>query len=84
LWHKDIAVNGIMTSITTVLGDGYFEIKPDDPDSQVSYKLKLSPNSLVVLSGDSRWRWVHRVIRKHQDSVSAGIINRISLVLGCR
>lgn len=27
MWHKDIAVNGVITSITTVMGRGYFEIK---------------------------------------------------------
>lgn len=24
MWHKDIPVNGIITSITTIMGDGYF------------------------------------------------------------
>lgn len=82
-WHKDIATNGEITSITTIFGNATFQIRPEDKTSySATYSLPLTPGSIVLLSGDSRWRWEHRVLA--QETSTADSIGRISLVLGCR
>lgn len=82
-WHKDIATNGEITSITTIFGNATFQIRPEDKTSySATYSLPLTPGSIVLLSGDSRWKWEHRVLS--QETSTADGIGRISLVLGCR
>ena len=82
-WHKDIATNGEITSITTIFGNATFQIRPEDKSSySATYSLPLTPGSIVLLSGDSRWKWEHRVLSQ-EPSLTDGI-GRISLVLGCR
>lgn len=82
-WHKDIATNGEITSITTIFGDATFQIRSEDKTSDLAtYSLPLTPGSIVLLSGDSRWRWEHRVLS--QETSTADSIGRISLVLGCQ
>lgn len=52
--------------------------------------LTLEPGSLLVLSGESRWDWRHRVVPTKVDpqgddeAVADTGVNRISLVLGCQ
>lgn len=82
-WHKDIATNGEITSITTLFGTATFQIRPEDKTSySATYSIPLTPGSIVLLSGDSRWKWEHRVLPK--DSALENKIGRISLVLGCK
>ena len=82
-WHKDIATNGEITSITTIFGNATFQIRPEDKTSySATYSLPLIPGSIVLLSGDSRWRWEHRVLS--QETSTADSIGRISMVLGCQ
>lgn len=82
-WHKDIASNGEITSITTLFGAAIFQIRPEDKTSySATYSLPLPPGSTVVLSGESRWKWEHRVLSK--ESGVENSIGRISLVLGCK
>ena len=82
-WHKDIATNGEITSITTIFGNTTLQIRPEDKTSySATYSLPLIPGSIVLLSGDSRWKWEHRVLSQ-ETSITDGI-RRISLVLGCR
>ena len=82
-WHKDIATNGEITSITTIFGNATFQIRPEDKTSySATYSLPLTAGSIVLLSGDSRWKWEHRVLS--QETSATGGIGRISLVLGCR
>ncbi|MGE0197299.1 MAG: hypothetical protein AB7H48_07880 [Parachlamydiales bacterium] len=82
-WHKDIATNGEITSITTIFGNATFQIRPENKTSySATYSLPLTPGSIVLLSGDSRWRWEHRVLS--QETSTADGIGRISMVLGCR
>ncbi|KAK3277178.1 hypothetical protein CYMTET_14802 [Cymbomonas tetramitiformis] len=57
-WHKDIAANGEITSITTILGLADFEIRPEDGTSFSTSSFPLTPGSVVLLSGESRWRIV--------------------------
>mmetsp|Transcript_29159 Transcript_29159/g.34364 ORF Transcript_29159/g.34364 Transcript_29159/m.34364 type:complete len:252 (-) Transcript_29159:77-832(-) len=83
-WHKDIAANGDITSITTVHGSAIFQIRPEGERSHMlpTYSIPLSPGSLILLSGESRWNWEHRVLP--QDCSLSGHTGRLSLVLGCR
>lgn len=82
-WHKDISSNGEITSITTIYGTANLQIRPEDRTSySATYSLPLTPGSIVLLSGDSRWKWEHRVLS--QPSSTNSPIGRISLVLGCR
>jgi alkylated DNA repair dioxygenase AlkB len=82
-WHKDIGTNGEITSITTIFGNATFEIRPEDKTSySATYSLPLTSGSIVLLSGDSRWKWEHRVLSQETSAISG--IGRISLVLGCR
>lgn len=82
-WHKDISSNGEITSITTILGSATFQIRPEDRTSDSdTYSIPLTPGSIVLLSGDSRWKWEHRVLPQKASVVDS--IGRISLVLGCR
>lgn len=41
------------------------------------------PGSIVILSGEARWKWVHRVLRIPEQECE-GEVQRISLVLGCK
>lgn len=81
-WHKDIATNGEITSITTIFGNATFQIHPEEKASYSAISLPLIPRSIVLLSGDSRWKWKHRVLPQETSAISD--IGRISLVLGCR
>jgi hypothetical protein len=82
-WHKDLAANGEITSITTIFGNAIFEIRAEDKTKDLTtYSLPLTPGSIVLLSGDSRWEWEHRVLS--QETSQTDHIGRISLVLGCR
>jgi len=58
---------------------------------EASHSIQLTPGSLFLLSGESRWDWEHRVVPKTlEEAESPAIIgnnseeiSRISLVLGC-
>lgn len=76
-WHKDIDVNGEITSITSIVGKGTFEIR-ESPSDINPLSIDLIPGSILLLSGASRWEWEHRVIPE-----TCGSQDRISLVLGC-
>ena len=76
-WHTDIAPNGEITTITTLIGSALFKIRqnPTNPTTPVF----LTPGSLVLLSGPARWDYEHCVVPQQTTSK-----HRISLVLGCR
>lgn len=83
-WHKDIATNGDITSITTIFGNATFQICPEEStDDAEVHSFSLTPGSFVGLTGDSRWKWKHRVLSQEISSLSDRI-GRISCVLGCR
>jgi alkylated DNA repair dioxygenase AlkB len=87
---------GDITCITTVSGEAVFEIRQESTPSQASqntspiYSIPLTAGSFVLLSGESRWKWEHRVLPKSISEVSEVVVNvsndvgRISLVLGCK
>jgi len=80
-WHTDLAANGEMTAIATLLAPATLEFAPhanmaaaDTPTRVTAY-----PGSLVLLSGPARWEWVHRAV-PHAEAAGQ---ERISLVFGC-
>ncbi len=82
-FHKDIPSNGDITAIFTLLSEADVEMKPT-MESLVAYRETLIPGSLFLLSGSSRWDWLHRVQPKGIPVIDSEAIRRVSLVLGCR
>lgn len=80
-WHTDLAANGEITAISTLLAPAMLEFAPhaDLSATEIPTRITAMPGSLVLLSGPARWDWVHRAV-PHPDAVGK---ERISLVLGC-
>lgn len=80
-WHTDLAANGDITAISTLLAPAIIEFAPhaDLCEDQIPTTIVARPGSLVLLSGAARWDWVHRAL-PHPDAAGK---RRISLVLGC-
>lgn len=101
-FHVDSDFNGDITGIVTLVCPAALELrpKPATNDSQIddiisnknSYRtIELEPGSLLLLSGEARWDWQHRVVPGSKDKVANVIkgfencgVHRMSLVLGCR
>lgn len=84
-FHKDIAVNGTITMIYSMGASTIFQIR-DPQNHEDSEIIDLPSNSLLLLTGKSRWDYEHSVIPKKITGSSLGLltaIRRISLVLGC-
>lgn len=81
-FHVDIPSNGAITSIFTLLSDAELQMKRFH-DANPTFSVTLEPNSLLLLSGDSRWKWQHRILSSPLQS-SMLKIERMSVVLGCR
>jgi hypothetical protein len=82
-FHIDTPSNGEITAIFTLLSEAQVEMKPD-MSSPPTFSATLIPGSLFLLSGDARWNWLHRVIPKKLAHMDSEMIQRISLVLGCK
>merc|ERR1711970_270462 len=67
-WHTDLAANGAI-----------MEFAPHADAPGAPTRIVAKPGTLVLLSGDARWKWVHRAM-PHPDAAGKA---RISLVLGC-
>ncbi len=86
-FHKDIPSNGEVTMIYSLGAPTVFKIRHPDDDSK-GESFPLEENSLVLLSGESRWLYEHCVVPvKVEESKpllfeQAQTIYRISLVLG--
>lgn len=80
-WHTDLAANGEVTAIATLLAPAMIEFAPyaDLGGADRPTRIVAKPGSLVLLSGPARWEWVHRAV-PHPDAAGK---ERISLVLGC-
>ena len=80
-WHTDLAANGEITAISTLLAPAIMEFAPhaDLAANETPTRIVAKPGTLVLLSGDARWKWVHRAM-PHPDAAGKA---RISLVLGC-
>lgn len=96
-FHTDTPTNGRITSIVTLISPAIIEMKRKE-GKLPSYSLVLKPGSLLLLSGESRWNWQHRVLPENIEpavnTYRADIITRefevyrkikrVSLVLGCQ
>ncbi len=83
-FHKDVASNGEITAIFTLLSEAEIQMKHES-ETEPAYSGVLRPGSLFVLSGEARWDWLHRIVPKALPSKTADMsIYRMSLVLGCR
>jgi len=78
-WHTDLAANGEITAISTLLAPAIMEFAPHADAPGAPTRIVAKPGTLVLLSGDARWKWVHRAM-PHPDAAGKA---RISLVLGC-
>lgn len=84
-YHMDTPSNGHITGIVTLLCDADVEMKPSMEAAEATFRATLTPGSLFLLSGDARWRWVHRVLpRPLPQGTVGGPAQRVSLVLGCK
>merc|ERR1712159_919242 len=66
--------------ISTLLAPAIMEFAPHADAPGAPTRIVAKPGTLVLLSGDARWKWVHRAM-PHPDAADKA---RISLVLGCR
>ena len=78
-WHTDLAANGEITAIATLLAPVMLEFAPYAGAEGEPTRIVANPGTLVVLSGPARWEWVHRAV-PHPDAAG---MKWISLVLGC-
>jgi hypothetical protein len=76
-FHVDIPANGVVTMIMNIQREARFQIAKDDTMQEIN----LSVGSLLVLSGESRYDWKHRVLPTQGQGIAEDI-ERISLVLG--
>ena len=82
-FHIDTPKNGEITAIFTLMNSAELQMKRKE-EAAASYSTLLIPGSIVVLSGEARWSWLHRVVpQKIAYSLAPGSIHRMSLVVGC-
>jgi hypothetical protein len=77
-FHVDIPANGVVTMILNVQREALFQIAKGD----VLTDIQLPVGALLVLSGESRYEWKHRVLPMTGGAGSLGEVERVSLVLG--
>ncbi len=77
-FHVDVPANGVVTMILNVQREALFQIAKDEAVTDV----QLPVGSLLVLSGESRYEWKHRVLPMASGGSEAGGVERVSLVLG--
>jgi hypothetical protein len=77
-FHVDIPANGVVTMILNAQREVLFQITRDD----IVKDIRLPVGSLLVLSGESRYEWKHRVLPMASASPATGGVERVSLVLG--
>ena len=83
-FHVDIPANGIVTMILNIQREATFQIAKEN----TLHELRLPVGALLILSGESRYEWQHRVLPEHSltpnnsDDASSGTVKRVSLVLG--
>lgn len=84
-FHIDTPTNGEISAIITLGSEAEMQMKRPE-DKEATYSTQLIPGSLLLLSGESRWKWEHRVVPRkvNLDNQTQDAIQRISLVLGCR
>ncbi|MCB1108897.1 MAG: hypothetical protein KDK44_04500 [Chlamydiia bacterium] len=75
-WHMDIPSNGDITAIITLISQGTLEVSAEKKPEVADATFHLIPGSMFLLSGEARWKCLHRVVPQKGAS-------RLSLVLGC-
>ena len=83
-FHVDIPANGVVTMILNVQREANFQIT----NGEHLEEIQLPVGALLVLSGESRYDWKHRVSpmlskeTQPSDKSSITVAERVSLVLG--
>jgi hypothetical protein len=78
-FHVDIPANGVVTMILNVQREALFQIAR----GAATLDIQLPVGALLVLSGESRYEWKHRVLpMAGSGTVPPGGVERVSLVLG--
>ncbi len=77
-FHVDIPANGVVTMILNIQREVLFQIAKEES----FFDINLPRGSLLVLSGESRYQWKHRVLPMKSNASTNGDIERVSLVLG--
>jgi hypothetical protein len=75
-FHVDIPSNGVVTMILNVQREALFQIARGETLKDVPLRV----GALLVLSGESRYEWKHRVLP--MSGGTGGGLERVSLVLG--
>jgi hypothetical protein len=82
-YHVDIAANGPITMIATLRRGATLELlHKDAAEGAVPERVDLQPGSLVVLSGEARWEWRHRILPAPNEGDKEDV-SRVSVVFGC-
>ena len=55
-WHTDLAANGEITAISTLLAPAIMEFAPHADAPGAPTRIVAKPGTLVLLSGDARWK----------------------------
>ena len=79
-FHVDIPANGVITMILNIHREAIFQIT----DGNEAIDIHLPIGALLILSGDSRYKWKHRVLPSESASDIENQIERVSLVLGVK
>jgi len=79
-FHVDIPANGVVTMILNTHREATFQIT----NGNKTIDLHLPVGALLILSGESRYTWKHRVLPSESESDIENYIERISLVLGVK
>lgn len=78
-FHVDIPANGVVTMILNVHEEALFQISR----GETQIDIQLSIGGLLILSGESRYEWKHRVLPMAERTETASAeVQRVSLVLG--
>jgi hypothetical protein len=77
-FHVDIPTNGVVTMILNVQRAARFEIAK----GAVCEAIDMPVGALLILSGASRYEWMHRVLPSAEPGASGHAVERVSLVLG--
>jgi hypothetical protein len=90
-FHVDIPANGVVTMIMNIQREALFQIAKGesgggsgDGGGDAVTDIDLPVGCLLILSGESRYRWKHRVLPMAAGGASAAPngVERVSLVLG--
>jgi alkylated DNA repair dioxygenase AlkB len=83
-YHVDLPANGPITMIATLRRGATLELRHKDAAAGTTpERIILQPGSLVVLSGEARYEWEHRILSSPGSGGEEGI-SRVSIVFGCQ